>query len=201
MGRFMHKIRKICVYCGSSSGADPAFLAAAERFGRILAENDIGLVYGGGDLGLMGATAHAVLRAGGHVTGIIPRFLQRRENMLASVQELVIVEDMHERKRLMFERADAFVALPGGIGTLEELVEQLTWVQLERHDKPVLIADIAGFWRPLLALLDHMREQAFIRPHSEARYLVCDKVEDILPLLRDAAAQAKKPLRALRPEL
>jgi hypothetical protein len=196
----MHKIRKICVYCGSSGGADPAFLAAAEQFGRILAENDIGLVYGGGDLGLMGATAHAVLRAGGHVTGIIPRFLQKREHMLASVQELVIVEDMHERKRLMFERADAFVALPGGIGTLEELVEQLTWVQLERHDKPVLIADIGGFWRPLLALLDHMREQGFIRPHCEARYLVCESVAEILPLLRAAAAQAPKPRRELRPE-
>ena len=197
----MHRIRKICVYCGSSAGADPAFLAAAEQFGRILAENGIGLVYGGGDLGLMGATAHAVLRAGGHVTGIIPRFLQKREHMLASVQELLIVEDMHERKRLMFEKADAFVALPGGIGTLEELVEQLTWVQLERHDKPVLIADIAGFWRPLLALLDHMRDQAFIRPHSEPTYLVCDKIEEILPRLERAFSQTRKPRRELRPEL
>ncbi len=197
----MHRIRKICVYCGSSSGADPAFTAAAEQFGRILAENDIGLVYGGGDMGLMGATAHAVLRAGGHVTGIIPRFLQKREHMLESVQELLIVEDMHERKRLMFEKADAFVALPGGVGTLEELVEQLTWVQLERHDKPVLIADIAGFWRPLLALLDHRREQAFIRPHSEPHYLVCDRVEEIMPMLHVAVSHGRKPRRELRPEL
>lgn len=197
----MHRIRKICVYCGSSSGGDPAFAAAAEQFGRILAENGIGLVYGGGDMGLMGATAHAVLRAGGHVTGIIPRFLQKREHMLESVQELLIVEDMHERKRLMFEKADAFVALPGGVGTLEELVEQLTWVQLERHDKPVLIADIAGFWRPLLALLDHMREQAFIRPHSEPHYLVCDRVEEILPMLEAAVSHGRKPRRELRPEL
>ncbi len=197
----MHQIRKICVYCGSSSGADPAFVAAAEQFGRILAEDGIGLVYGGGDLGLMGAIAHAVLRAGGHVTGIIPRFLQKREHMLDSVQELLIVEDMHERKRLMFEKADAFVALPGGIGTLEELVEQLTWVQLERHAKPVLIADIAGFWGPLLALLDHMRQQAFIRANCEARYLVCETVEAILPMLRSAVAQARKPRRELRPEL
>jgi uncharacterized protein (TIGR00730 family) len=197
----MHEIRKICVYCGSSFGADPTFVATAEQFGRILAENGIGLVYGGGDLGLMGAVAHAVLSAGGHVTGIIPRFLQKREHMLESVQELLIVEDMHERKRLMFEKADAFVALPGGVGTLEELVEQLTWVQLERHDKPVLIADIMGFWRPLLALLEHMREQAFIRPHCEARYLVCDKVEDILPLLREAFAKTKMPRRELRREL
>jgi len=196
----MHRIRKICVYCGSSVGADPAFVAAARSFGRILAENGIGLVYGGGDLGLMGAVAHAVLGAGGHVTGIIPRFLKKRENMLDSVQELLVVDDMHERKRLMFEHADAFVALPGGIGTLEELVEQLTWVQLQRHDKPVLIADIAGFWAPLLALLDHMRELGFIRPHFEARYLVRDRVEDILPALQEAFAAARDERLELRPE-
>jgi uncharacterized protein (TIGR00730 family) len=197
----MQKIRKICVYCGSSFGADPLFVASAKLFGTILAENGIGLVYGGGDLGLMGAVAHAALSAGGHVTGIIPKFLQKREHMLESVQDLVIVDDMHERKRLMFERADAFVALPGGIGTLEELVEQLTWVQLERHDKPVLIADIGGFWRPLLALLEHMREQAFIRPHCEARYLVCDRVEDIVPLLQADFGKKAQPHRELRREL
>ncbi len=148
----------------------------------------------------MGAVAHAVLEAGGHVTGIIPRFLQKQEHMLESVQELLIVEDMHERKRLMFEKADAFVALPGGIGTLEELVEQLTWVQLQRHDKPVLIADIAGFWKPLLALLDHMREQGFIRPNLEARYLVCDRIEQVLPLLGAAFKGARAPRRELRAE-
>ena len=197
----MNKIRKICVYCGSSPGADPAFLAAAELFGEILARNGIGLVYGGGDLGLMGATARAVLRSGGHVTGIIPRFLHKRENMLIDVQELIVVEDMHERKRLMFEKADAFVALPGGIGTLEELVEQLTWVQLDRHDKPVLIADIGGFWAPLLALLDHMREQGFIRAPFEARYLVRQRIEEVLPALQEAYAAVKTPNVNLRPEL
>jgi len=196
----MHKIRNICVYCGSSVGADPAFIAAAKDFGKILAENRVGLVYGGGSLGLMGAVALSVLEAGGRVTGIIPHFLQKREHMLESVQELVVVQDMHERKRLMFEKADAFVALPGGLGTLEELVEQLTWVQLQRHDKPVLIADIAGFWGPLLALVDHMRHQAFIRPHSEARFLVCDKVEDILPALEQEFAEKKKRRVTLRPE-
>ncbi len=172
-----------------------------ERFGRILAENDIGLVYGGGDLGLMGAVAHAVLEAGGHVTGIIPHFLQKKEHMLESVQDLLIVEDMHERKRLMFERADAFVALPGGIGTLEELVEQLTWVQLQRHDKPVMIANVGGFWRPLLALLDHMRQQGFIRPQLEARYMVCDTVDQILPQIQAAWGKARAPQLELRPEL
>ena len=197
----MHKFRKICVYCGSSGGIDPAFVASARRFGRILADNDIGLVYGGGDLGLMGAVAHAVLENGGHVTGIIPHFLQKQEQMLESVQELLIVEDMHERKRLMFEKADAFVALPGGIGTLEELVEQLTWVQLQRHDKPVIIANVTGFWRPLLALLDHMRQQGFIRPQLEARYLVCDTVDQILPQIEAAWGKTRAPQRELRPEL
>jgi uncharacterized protein (TIGR00730 family) len=196
----MHKIHRVCVYCGSSVGADHAFLAAAREFGRHLAENGVGLVYGGGSLGLMGAVAHSVLNAGGHVTGIIPHFLQKREHMLESVQELLIVEDMHERKRLMFEKADAFVALPGGLGTLEELVEQLTWVQLQRHDKPVLIADIGGFWGPLLALIDHMRQQAFIRPHSEARFLVRDRVEDILPALEQALAEKRGRRVTLRPE-
>jgi uncharacterized protein (TIGR00730 family) len=199
-GSAMHEIRNICVYCGSSVGADPAFFAAAKKFGAILAENGVGLVYGGGSLGLMGAVAHSVLNAGGRVTGVIPHFLQKREHMLESVQELLVVEDMHERKRLMFEKADAFVALPGGLGTLEELVEQLTWVQLQRHDKPVLIADIAGFWGPLLALVDHMRKQAFIRPQTEARFLVSEKVEDILPALRRAFAEKRSPRTILRPE-
>ncbi len=192
-------IGKICVYCGSSPGNAPEFLRAARQFGQILAENGVGLVYGGGNLGLMGAIAHAVLEAGGHVTGIIPGFLQKREHMLESVQELVVVDDMHARKRLMFERADAFVAFPGGIGTLEELVEQLTWVQLGRHDKPVLIADIQGFWGPLLALLGHMRETGFIRPHYEARYLVRAGVEEILPALREALANTSAPRRKKLP--
>jgi uncharacterized protein (TIGR00730 family) len=194
-------IAKICVYCGSSEGHDPVFMASAEQFGRILAENGVGLVYGGGNLGLMGAVARSVLEAGGHVTGIIPGFLQKREHMLEAVQELLIVEDMHARKRLMFEKADAFVAFPGGVGTLEELVEQLTWVQLGRHDKPVLIADLSGFWGPLLALLDHMRESGFIRRQYEARYLVCDRVEDILPVLRATSGATSHPNRNLRQEL
>jgi uncharacterized protein (TIGR00730 family) len=193
-------IANICVYCGSSPGHDPAFTQAAERFGRILAGNGVGLVYGGGDLGLMGAVARSVLAAGGRVTGIIPGFLARREHMLESVQELLVVDDMHSRKRLMFEKADAFVAFPGGVGTLEELVEQLTWVQLGRHDKPVLIADLGGFWAPLLALLDHMRETGFICSPYEARYLVCDAVEDILPALRAAYAAKPHPRRDLPQE-
>ena len=183
----MKKIRRICVYCGSGPGSDPAFVKAATDFGRALAENDIGLVYGGGSLGLMGAVAKSVLDYGGHVTGIIPEFLKDRERAFRQAQEIVITRDMHERKQLMFERADAFVALPGGIGTLEELVEQMTWAQLGRHKKPILIANIAGFWDPLCALLDHMRESAFIRQELSVNLLVADKVADILPKLFAAA--------------
>lgn len=178
----------ICVYCGSSLGRDARFVTAAETLGRMIGERGMGLVYGGGDNGLMGRVARAALAAGGHVTGIIPQFLEKREHMLLQAQDLVVVPDMHSRKRLMFERADAFVALPGGVGTLEELVEQLTWVQLGRHTKPVVIADIGGFWRPLLSLLAHMRDNGFIRAEYELRYLVAERIEDVLPMIEATLA-------------
>ena len=182
----MADLRTICVYCGSSSGSNPEHWRAAEHFGRLIAEAGIGLVYGGGSHGLMGQTARAVLAHGGHVTGIIPSFLRDKELMLPEADDMVVVPDMHTRKRLMFERSDAFVALPGGVGTLEELVEQMTWVQLQQHTKPVLIADIDGFWRPLLSLLAHMRENGFVRPDADVDYLVAEKVVDILPMLQAA---------------
>jgi uncharacterized protein (TIGR00730 family) len=138
----------------------------------------------------MGAVATSVLDHGGTVTGIIPDFLTSREHALTRVQEMIVTPDMHERKRLMFERSDAFVALPGGIGTLEELVEQLTWQQLGRHSKPILIANIDGFWEPLLALLIHMRATQFIRPALAIDILKAERVEDILPRLRASAARA-----------
>ena len=188
----MSEIRNICVYCGSANGTDPIFLNAAQELGRSIAEHGLGLVYGGGDNGLMGTVARAVLEHGGHVTGVIPGFLRQREAMLEKAQELVLVDDMHTRKRIMFERADAFVALPGGIGTLEELVEQLTWVQLGRHGKPVLIADVGGFWKPLLSLFAHMRENGFIREEFELRYLVSEKIEDVVPMLKKAADMAAR---------
>jgi uncharacterized protein (TIGR00730 family) len=134
----MSTIKSICVYCASGPGNNPEFMDAAKKFGRILGENRIRLVYGGGSVGLMGALAESVIEHGGAVTGVIPDFLVNREHMLLSVQERLITRDMHERKWVMFERADAFVALPGGVGTLEELVEQLTWAQLGRHKKPIL---------------------------------------------------------------
>ncbi len=197
----MSKIKTICVYCGSGPGSDPRFIEAAIALGKILAENRIRLVYGGGSIGLMGALATSVLDHGGTVTGIIPDFLTSRENALTRVQELVVTPDMHERKRLMFERSDAFVALPGGVGTLEELVEQLTWKQLGRHTKPVLLANIDGFWEPLLALLAHMRSTQFIRPTLDVDVLKAERVDDILPRLRAAAARAPVGTEELTPEL
>ncbi|WP_051335878.1 TIGR00730 family Rossman fold protein [Methylocapsa acidiphila] len=184
-------VRNICVYCGSAQGADPLYEAAASSLGRAMAKASIGLVYGGGGNGLMGAIARSVLAEGGEVTGVIPDFLRQKEQPPSRGQECVVVPDMHTRKRLMFERADAFVALPGGIGTLEELVEQLTWVQLERHSKPVVIADIGGFWQPLLHLFAHMRERRFIQSSFEVRYLVAEKIEDILPMIETAAARTE----------
>jgi uncharacterized protein (TIGR00730 family) len=182
----MSKINALCVYCGSSPGTDPAFAEAARAFGKILAENGIRLVYGGGSTGLMGALAEAVFKNGGDVTGIIPEFLTNRERPRRLAQELIVTRDMHERKAKMFERADGFVALPGGIGTLEELVEQLTWAQLGRHKKPILLANIKGYWDPLLTLIDHMRAQDFLPALPRVDCLVADRVEDILPKLRDA---------------
>src|SRR5229473_6703895 len=197
----MNKIKTVCVYCGSGPGTNPRFVEAAHALGKAFAENGIGLVYGGGSIGLMGAVATSVLDHGGTVTGIIPGFLTARENALTRVQEMIVTPDMHERKRLMFERSDAFVALPGGIGTLEELVEQLTWQQLGRHSKPILIANIDGFWDPLLALLTHMRATQFIRPSLGVEILKAERVEDILPRLRAAAARAQEGTEELATEV
>jgi len=185
-----HPVKNICVYCGSAEGDDPRFIAAAEAFGRILAHAGLGLVFGGGNCGLMGAVARGTLDAGGKVTGVIPSFLEEREITLDGMTETIVVDNMHTRKRIMFEKSDAFVALPGGIGTLEELAEQLTWAQLGRHDKPLVIADIGGFWRPLLDLMAHMRNAAFIRAPHEVHYMVAERVEDILPMIRAAARHA-----------
>jgi uncharacterized protein (TIGR00730 family) len=183
----MSKINAICVYCGSSPGTDPAFLEAARDFGKILAHAGIRLVWGGGSVGLMGAIAGSVIEHGGAATGIIPEFLTAKEKPRRLAQEQIVTRDMHERKRTMFDRADAFVALPGGIGTLEELVEQMTWAQLGRHKKPILIANINGFWDPLLSLLAHMRVAGLVPPPSRGvDLLVVERVADILPKLNEA---------------
>ena len=197
-----NKIRKICVYCGSGPGDDPVYVKAARELGEIFAKERIELVYGGGNVGLMGEIAHAVLAGGGKVTGIIPEFLVARERAKESVDHLIVTRDMHERKRKMFELADAFIALPGGIGTLEELVEQLTWAQLGQHKKPILVANIKNFWEPLCALIDHMKRVKFIRDDLNFSLLVADKVADILPLLRQAMVpveEHEKEMKAAQP--
>lgn len=187
-------VHNICVYCGSGVGKSPAYRAAARTLGKALAEKKIGLIYGGGGLGLMGDIAHTTLNHGGHVTGIIPQFLTRKEQMLRDVDELIVTQDMHERKRLMFERSDGFVALPGGIGTLEELVEQLTWVQLGRHTKPVIVANIEGFWDPFLNVLTHMKADGFIRPGINVHFTVVDDATKIVPAVI-AEASKRVPAR------
>ena len=195
----MSTIKSICVYCASGPGKNPAFMHAAKQFGRILAESGIRLVYGGGSVGLMGALADSVLAHGGAVTGVIPDFLVNREHMLLSVQERIITPDMHARKREMFERADAFVGLPGGVGTLEELVEQLTWAQLGRHKKPILILNIERFWDPLCALIEEMRRLEFIRAGMTVDLLVAKTVEDILPQLLAAARAVSEAEKEMAP--
>lgn len=177
------EVRNICVYCGSGRGKNPRFAKAAKTLGTAMARAGIGLVYGGGGNGLMGDVAKSVSEAGGKVTGIIPKALIARENPFTEVDDYVVVDTLHQRKMMMFERSDAFVALPGGLGTLEELVEQLTWVQLGFHEKPVIIANIANYWDKLLGLLDQMHAETFIREGLIPRYTLVERAEDIVPLL------------------
>lgn len=187
----MHNVvRNICVYCGSGPGRNPLYAEAARTLGRAMAEAGIGLVYGGGSLGLMGEIAREVLDNGGRVTGIIPEFLSAREKMLREVQELIVTDSMHERKQIMFEKSDAFVALPGGVGTMEELVEQLTWSQLGQHTKPIVLGDVDGFWTPLLSLIAHMRDEAFIRPDLEIRLTRVADPHNIVPTVQDLVARS-----------
>ena len=196
----MGEIRRVCVYCGSSAGTDPAYVAAATRLGEILADAGIGLVYGGGSAGLMGALAKAMQVRGGEIVGVIPEFLAEKEHLFRGANEIVVTRGMHDRKQTMFERSDAFVALPGGIGTLEELVEQLTWAQLGRHRKPILIANLSGFWDGLLGLFEHMDRAGYIHSAAQLNYLVVDDVEAILPALRKAAAAVSEEEKAGEPE-
>jgi len=176
-------IQRLCVYCGSSAGADPAYRAAAVRLGQILAEAGVELVYGGGRVGLMGTLADAALAAGGRVTGIIPRHLHDREVAHPGVGHMMVVGSMHERKQRMFELSDAFAVLPGGLGTLDETIEMLTWRQLGLHDKPVIIADIAAYWAPLLGLIEHVIAKGFAYAPLRDYYRVVARVEDVLPTL------------------
>lgn len=176
-------IKSVCIYCGSSAGASPAYAEAARRLGRELGEQRVQLVYGGGRIGLMGVAADAALAAGGQVIGVIPDHLQLRERGHHGVTELRVVGSMHERKNVMFELSDAFIILPGGYGTLDEAFEMLTWRQLRLHDKPVLFANIDGYWDPLERLIDHFIREGFAQESSRRLFVFVDKIEDILPTL------------------
>ena len=189
----MNTIRSICVYCGSSPGNGDLYLKAGHTLGRAIAQTGLQLVYGGGGKGIMGAVADGALRSGGKVTGIIPRFLMAKEATQAALQrldEFIVTENMHERKHMMFEKSDAFVALPGGIGTVEEIIEIMTWAQLGHHRKPIVFANIGGFWNPMLALLDHMRAEGFIHTGHLVQPLVVEDPRHIVSaILTEAAAR------------
>ncbi|MFT2211592.1 TIGR00730 family Rossman fold protein [Rhizobium giardinii] len=179
-------IRSICVYCGSQPGRDQSFINAGRILGKSIAENHLRLVYGGGTKGIMGAVASGVLSHGGRVTGIIPEFLMDMEatrHSLGQLSELIVTPDMHDRKHKMFERSDAFVTLPGGIGTLEEIVEIMTWAQLGRHRKPIVLVNVNGFWDPLMTLVQHMAEAGFIHTAHLVQPLVIDAAEEVVPAL------------------
>ncbi len=190
----MAKVKRLCVYCGASDQVDGAYREAAEELGRRLADAGIELIYGGGRIGLMGRLADAVLLGGGRVTGIIPGHLHDREIGHHGASELIVVGSMHERKQLMFERADAFAVLPGGLGTIEETFEIITWKQLRLHDKPIVIIDVAGYWRRLQALIDHVVDEGFASRQAYSLFHVADTVDALFGVL------AASPEPTLEPE-
>jgi uncharacterized protein (TIGR00730 family) len=192
----MNTIRSICVYCGSSPGRDAVYLAAGQQLGRSIAEAGLRLVYGGGTKGIMGAVAEGARRAGGKVTGIIPRFLMNKEATeaaLGKLDELLVTENMHQRKHTMFEKSDAFVALPGGIGTVEEIVEIMTWGQLGHHRKPIVFVNIRGFWNPMLTMLDHMRGEGFIHTGHLVQPVVVEEPRAVVPAILATVSASGEP--------
>ncbi|MDG4896183.1 MAG: TIGR00730 family Rossman fold protein [Mesorhizobium sp.] len=197
----MNTIRSVCVYCGSSPGRDEAYIKAGHMLGRSLAKSGLRLIYGGGNKGIMGAVADGALKAGGKVTGIIPRFLINREateTALDKLDELLITDNMHERKHSMFEKSDAFVALPGGIGTVEEIVEIMTWAQLGHHRKPIVFANVKGFWDPMLALIEHMSEEGFIHTAHRVKPLVVTDPEAIVAAIMVAGSSVDAPTEGVQ---
>ncbi|UTW52940.1 TIGR00730 family Rossman fold protein [bacterium SCSIO 12827] len=192
----MSDISAICVFCGSRTGSDPAYENAARALGRLMAEKGIRLVYGGGHVGLMGVIADAVLDAGGQVTGVIPDFLRRREVGRDDLTELVITDSMHSRKQRMFELADAFVALPGGLGTLDETIEVATWKQLGLHTKPIVILDAAGYWGALSALLTSVVKGGFAYGDIQTLWSVVDSAEQVFDAIDAAARPGPKAVSA-----
>ncbi|MER8491047.1 MULTISPECIES: LOG family protein [Mesorhizobium] len=197
----MNTIRSVCVYCGSSPGRDEIYVKAGHLLGRSIARAGLRLVYGGGTKGVMGAVAEGALKAGGKVTGIIPRFLinkEATETALDRLDELSITDNMHERKHKMFEKSDAFVALPGGIGTVEEIVEIMTWAQLGHHRKPIVFGNVNGFWDPMTALLDHMAAEGFIHTAQRVKPLVVNDPEAIVAAIMVAGSSVDAPTEGVQ---
>lgn len=190
----MKHIRSLCVLCGSREGFDPVHREAASRLGELIAERNMRLVYGAGSIGLMGVIADAVLSAGGEVVGVIPDFLIRYEVGHRQLTDLVVTDSMHDRKRRMFEMADAFVVLPGGLGTLDETFELITWRQLRLHDSPIVILDVAGYWKPLLRLIDMVMATGFADPATAGLFTVARSPEEVLQQLADAAQPKEQVL-------
>ncbi len=184
----MTELRALCVYCGSSNGVAATHLEAAAELGRLAARRGIEIVFGGGHVGLMGALADGALAEGGRVTGVIPEHLKAREVGHRGLSELVVVESMHSRKRRMFELSDAFCALPGGLGTLDETFEMITWKQLGLHDKPIVLVNLDGFWDPLLALFAHQLEASYIRPQHAHLVRVVARIESVFEAVAGAPA-------------
>lgn len=195
----LSRLHSVCVFCGSSDAADPAYLDAAAAFGAVLAREGVGLVYGGGGIGLMGACARAAHAAGGRVLGVMPDFLRQREILYDEV-ETIVVGSMHERKSIMFQRSDAFAIFPGGIGTLEEVIELLSWRRLELHRKPIVFYD-SGFWRPLFALFDHMVANRLAPKALLDTWRTVDVVEAILPAMAALADEAPDAMPGLMPRV
>ena len=186
-------MKSLCVYCGSNSGAHPAYVEAAIALGTRMARDGIRLVYGGGNIGLMGTIADAVLAAGGEVVGVIPKHLVDMEVAHAGLTELEVVDSMHQRKSRMFDLADAFVAMPGGFGTLEEIVEMFTWRQLGISEKPCALLDVNGYYRPLVAMMDRMVEERFLHPGQREDMWTGDDIEAMFEWMRGyRPAQASK---------
>lgn len=186
MTQTLKEIRSICVYCGSQPGRDTRYVEAGRTLGRSMARHGLRLVYGGGTRGIMGAVAEGVMQGGGSVTGVIPEFLMEKEathEALGRLDELIVTDDMHRRKHAMFERADAFVTLPGGIGTLEEIVEIMTWAQLGQHSKPMAFANIAGFWDPILGLIEHMSREGFLHSAHLVKPIFVNTAEAVVPAI------------------
>ncbi|HEU5047766.1 MAG TPA: TIGR00730 family Rossman fold protein [Rickettsiales bacterium] len=176
--------KAVCVFCGASNNAPKEHLDIGTKFGEMLAREGIRLVYGGGDCGVMGTVANAVLRNNGKVTGVFPRSLKNIESEHASLSEIIMVESMHERKRIMFERSDAVVVLPGGFGTMDEMFEIITWKQLQFHNKPVVILNNQGYWDPLVSLMDNIIETGFAKYETRSLYRVVNTIDEALQEVR-----------------